>query len=185
MYCAARCAARHHEHRRRAHDVLLLQVAGQIGRRPRLCHAQHRRRHQGCVGVHVRAHRRAPGAASNQTCFAGDMAAGSARGSQPRLLLMLCVAVSGCKRTVSDRPIGPEVQIKVPLGLPPLYHPQNNPPTADAIALGGSCSMTSASRWMQRCPARRAMIRTTTSPMAKMSPAACVARLVRAMRRPF
>ena len=44
--------------------------------------------------------------------------------------------LAGCKRSVSDRPIGPEVQIKVPLGLPPLPIPKNNPPTADTIALG-------------------------------------------------
>lgn len=50
--------------------------------------------------------------------------------------LLLCTLLSGCNRTVSDRPIGPEVQIPVPLGLPPLSIPRNNPPTADAIALG-------------------------------------------------
>ena len=50
--------------------------------------------------------------------------------------LLLCLVASGCKRTVSDRPIGPEVQITVPLGLPPLTVPKSNPPTADAIALG-------------------------------------------------
>ncbi len=51
-------------------------------------------------------------------------------------LLLLCLGAGGCKRTISDRPIGPEVQIKAPLGLPPLSIPKNNPPTADAIALG-------------------------------------------------
>jgi cytochrome c peroxidase len=50
--------------------------------------------------------------------------------------LLLCLVVSGCRRTISDRPIGPEAQIKVPLGLPPLPIPKDNPPTADAIALG-------------------------------------------------
>ena len=50
--------------------------------------------------------------------------------------LLLCLLATGCKRAVSDRPIGTEVQIKVPLGLPPLTIPKNNPPTADAIALG-------------------------------------------------
>ena len=44
--------------------------------------------------------------------------------------------LTGCKRTVSNRPIGPAVQIAVPLGLPPLPIPADNPPTADTIALG-------------------------------------------------
>ena len=51
-------------------------------------------------------------------------------------VVLLSTVMSGCKRTVSDRPIGPEVQIKVPLGLPALSIPKNNPPTADSIALG-------------------------------------------------
>jgi cytochrome c peroxidase len=50
--------------------------------------------------------------------------------------LILTTALAGCKRTVSNKPIGTPVTIKVPLGLPPLPSPANNPPTADAIALG-------------------------------------------------
>jgi cytochrome c peroxidase len=42
----------------------------------------------------------------------------------------------GCKRTVSDKPIGNIVQIKVPLGLPPVPIPADNPPTAETISLG-------------------------------------------------
>ena len=51
-------------------------------------------------------------------------------------IALLCGMATGCKRTVSNRPLGPAVQIKVPLGLPPLPIPRDNPPTADAIALG-------------------------------------------------
>jgi cytochrome c peroxidase len=43
---------------------------------------------------------------------------------------------SGCKKPVSDRPIGATVQIKAPLGLPPVPIPADNPPTAETIALG-------------------------------------------------
>ena len=52
------------------------------------------------------------------------------------LLLGLCMLSSGCRRAVSDRPIGNPVQIQAPLGLPPLPIPRNNPPTAETIALG-------------------------------------------------
>ncbi len=53
------------------------------------------------------------------------------------LLTALLLTVAGCKRApVSSKPIGPEVQIKVPLGLPPLPIPKDNQPTADTIALG-------------------------------------------------
>ncbi len=51
-------------------------------------------------------------------------------------VLLLGLLTTGCKRTISDRPVGPEVKIQVPLGLPPLPLPKNNPPTADTIALG-------------------------------------------------
>lgn len=44
--------------------------------------------------------------------------------------------LSGCHRTVSEQPIGPEVSIAVPLGLPPVPIPADNRPTATAIALG-------------------------------------------------
>jgi cytochrome c peroxidase len=47
--------------------------------------------------------------------------------------LVVCV---GCKKTVDARPVGATVQIKVPLGLPPLPIPADNPPTAETIALG-------------------------------------------------
>ena len=49
---------------------------------------------------------------------------------------LFVVALSGCKRTVSSKPIGAPITIHIPLGLPALSIPPNNPPTADTIALG-------------------------------------------------
>ena len=46
------------------------------------------------------------------------------------------VILSGCKRSVSDVPIGQRIEIKPPLGLPAVPIPSDNPPTADSIALG-------------------------------------------------
>jgi cytochrome c peroxidase len=55
----------------------------------------------------------------------------------------LCLLVSGCssslidkEKPASSRPVGAKVDIKVPLGLPPLSIPDDNPPTASTIALG-------------------------------------------------
>ena len=48
-------------------------------------------------------------------------------------LLLLCV---GCKQADHDRPIGAVVDIKAPLGLPPVPIPADNPPTLQTIALG-------------------------------------------------
>src|SRR5262249_11344843 len=48
--------------------------------------------------------------------------------------LLLCAG--GCKRHVSERPIGKMVQIKTPLGLPPVPIPPDNPPTTETIVLG-------------------------------------------------
>jgi cytochrome c peroxidase len=42
----------------------------------------------------------------------------------------------GCKAPVNERPLGATVEINAPLGLPPVPLPADNPPTADAIALG-------------------------------------------------
>src|ERR1700687_4006276 len=47
--------------------------------------------------------------------------------------LVLC---SGCKATISEKPVGAPVAIKAPLGLPRVPIPADNPPTADTIALG-------------------------------------------------
>jgi cytochrome c peroxidase len=44
--------------------------------------------------------------------------------------------IAGCKHAVGDLPLGTPVQIKAPLGLPPVPVPADNPPTADTIALG-------------------------------------------------
>jgi cytochrome c peroxidase len=51
-------------------------------------------------------------------------------------LVAILYSTTGCKRTISDTPIGATVQIKAPLGLPPVPIPANNPPTAETIALG-------------------------------------------------
>jgi cytochrome c peroxidase len=48
----------------------------------------------------------------------------------------LMVASSGCRTPVSAKPVGAAVQIKAPLGLPPVPIPADNPPTAETIALG-------------------------------------------------
>ena len=49
------------------------------------------------------------------------------------LASVLCV---GCRKSSSDRPIGAVVDIRAPLGLPPVPIPADNPPTAQTIALG-------------------------------------------------
>ena len=48
----------------------------------------------------------------------------------------LLVVCGGCHGARSHRPITAVVSIKVPLGLPALQIPANNPPTVEAIALG-------------------------------------------------
>jgi cytochrome c peroxidase len=52
------------------------------------------------------------------------------------LLLLSLLACGGCKGRGSDKPIGTVVEIKAPLGLPPVPVPADNPPTAENIALG-------------------------------------------------
>jgi cytochrome c peroxidase len=42
----------------------------------------------------------------------------------------------GCRTPAHEKPIGTVVSIKAPLGLPPVPIPQDNPPTAETIALG-------------------------------------------------
>jgi cytochrome c peroxidase len=42
----------------------------------------------------------------------------------------------GCKAHVSEKPIGATVEIKAPLGLPPIPIPADNLPTAETISLG-------------------------------------------------
>ena len=54
-------------------------------------------------------------------------------------LVLTCLLISCNKKKdieASARPLGPPFQIKVPLGLPPLSIPADNPPTAETIALG-------------------------------------------------
>ena len=42
----------------------------------------------------------------------------------------------GCRTPAHEKPLGPPVTLQVPLGLPPIPIPPDNPPTADTIALG-------------------------------------------------
>jgi cytochrome c peroxidase len=58
------------------------------------------------------------------------------RGAGLALLLASLVPGSGCKVPVSAKPAGAAVSVSVPLGLPPLPTPADNPPTAASIALG-------------------------------------------------
>lgn len=61
---------------------------------------------------------------------------------QAKILRLVLAATSfvmlsaGCKSVVPDTPIGKEIAIKSPLGLPPVPIPKNNPPTDETIALG-------------------------------------------------
>jgi cytochrome c peroxidase len=42
----------------------------------------------------------------------------------------------GCRTPASEKPLGEVVDVKVPLGLPPVPIPADNPPTVQTIALG-------------------------------------------------
>jgi cytochrome c peroxidase len=48
----------------------------------------------------------------------------------------LLATLGGCRKPAGDRPIGATVEIKAPLGLPPVPIPADNPPTAETISLG-------------------------------------------------
>ena len=50
--------------------------------------------------------------------------------------LLAISAVAGCRAKVDDTPVGPPIQIQAPLGLPPVPIPADDPPTANAVALG-------------------------------------------------
>jgi cytochrome c peroxidase len=52
------------------------------------------------------------------------------------IFLAWLMQTCGCKAPVSARPIGAPVSINVPLGLPPVPIPADNPPTANSIELG-------------------------------------------------
>lgn len=54
-------------------------------------------------------------------------------------LIVACLTfalLAGCRSKVSEIPIGQQVHIQAPLGLPPVPIPADNPPTAATIALG-------------------------------------------------
>lgn len=52
------------------------------------------------------------------------------------LWLCACGGTQKPKQTLPAKPLGKPVAIAVPLGLPPLSWPADNPPTAETIALG-------------------------------------------------
>src|SRR5450755_5171663 len=61
------------------------------------------------------------------------------------LLLLLCMLIAanfGLRASAQSAtggavlPVGKTIQIKAPLGLPPVPIPADNPPTADTVALG-------------------------------------------------
>jgi cytochrome c peroxidase len=58
--------------------------------------------------------------------------------SSLRGFMVLCflATLCGCKSSDKAIPIGPVVEIKAPLGLPPVPIPADNPPTSASIALG-------------------------------------------------
>ena len=66
----------------------------------------------------------------------------SCRTLQILILLAICTTLVSCKQTTEPaprpeaRPIGAVIHIKAPLGLPPIPFPDDNPPTADTVALG-------------------------------------------------
>ena len=55
---------------------------------------------------------------------------------QALLLLPLTLLLGSCKHAISERPVGKVVNIRAPLGLPPVQSPPDNPATAETIALG-------------------------------------------------
>ncbi len=52
------------------------------------------------------------------------------------LASLIFFSITGCKRSVSAKPIGQTVTITPPLGLPAVSIPAANPPTSQTIALG-------------------------------------------------
>jgi cytochrome c peroxidase len=52
------------------------------------------------------------------------------------LIAGLVVLCFGCRTPASEKPRGEVVDIRAPLGLPPVPIPPDNPPTAETIALG-------------------------------------------------
>lgn len=69
----------------------------------------------------------------------GNVIRKPARGKVLRSVLVataLVMLAAGCKSVVPDTPIGKEVHIQPPLGLPAVPIPKSNLPTAETIALG-------------------------------------------------
>ncbi len=57
---------------------------------------------------------------------------------RPGLALVgaLLAVLSGCSKTAPEKPIGTVLEIKAPLGLPPVPVPPDNPATAETVSLG-------------------------------------------------
>jgi cytochrome c peroxidase len=51
-------------------------------------------------------------------------------------VVIAAVFCIGCQSKVSEKPIGAPIAVKIPLGLPPLPVPADNPVTAETVALG-------------------------------------------------
>ncbi|MFN0101918.1 MAG: cytochrome-c peroxidase [Bryobacteraceae bacterium] len=51
-------------------------------------------------------------------------------------VLVGALLLGACGKTGSERPIGKAIEVSVPLGLPPLPVPDDNPLTAETVALG-------------------------------------------------
>ena len=78
------------------------------------------------------------------------------------IAVVLCV---GCKTSGNERPIGAVVDIKAPLGLPPVPIPADNPPTAETIALGRKLFYDTKLSKTTLCRVPRATIQVSLSPM--------------------
>jgi cytochrome c peroxidase len=75
-------------------------------------------------------------ASSTNLCFHAKITESPKFALSIILIASQLVLYIGCKKPVSDRPVGAIVQIKAPLGLPPVPIPADNPPTAETITLG-------------------------------------------------
>ena len=51
-------------------------------------------------------------------------------------VLVAALLLGACGRPAGERPIGKKIEIVAPLGLPPLAVPEDNPVTAETVALG-------------------------------------------------
>ena len=96
------------------------------------------------------------------------------------LALILCVVIAASFGSSVNAqsaggkvmPVGKAIQIKAPLGLPPVPLPADNPPTADTIALGRRLYYIRSSPLMARSRALRVTLRNFLSRTRTKSPSA-------------